>query len=208
MKSFERCKRILKFQAHRVKVYEDILKKPDGEIVRYDYVENRNGAGILLIDSDGKLIFVKQYRNTLDDYDIEIPAGCMEETDIKSVDDFNPCIIYANGKKLESTNKKDVNSFARCAVRESIEETGLQPGKLIYINYMIAAVGLFSERTAIFIGEDIEIKKRNPDPDEYIDLVFLTLKDAVDKVYAGEICDSKTIIAILAYNDLKKKSEY
>ena len=79
----ELIERNLKYQAHRVKIYEDKLVTPDGETVYYDYVENRNGSGVLLIDNEGKLLFVKQYRNSLNDVDIEIPAGCAE------VNDFN-----------------------------------------------------------------------------------------------------------------------
>ena len=53
----ERIKKIdrnLKYQGHRVKVYEDTMLTPEGEKLYYDYVENRNGAGILLVDDDGK----------------------------------------------------------------------------------------------------------------------------------------------------------
>ena len=54
----ELIERKLKYKAHRVKVYEDKLTTPDGETVYYDYVENRNGSGVLLIDNEGKLLFV------------------------------------------------------------------------------------------------------------------------------------------------------
>ncbi|MCR5542525.1 MAG: NUDIX hydrolase [Eubacterium sp.] len=182
--------RELKYKGHRVKVYEDTLVMPGGEEVYYDYVENRNGSGVLLVDSDGKLLFVKQYRNVTKDIDIEIPAGCVEKTDYKtSADDFS--------------DKE--NAFYLCALREAEEETGFIPGKLIFINYIIASVGLFSERTAVYIGTDLKTGKENPDPDEFIDVVRLSLEEAVEYVYSGKINDSKTIIAILAYKDLKDK---
>ena len=51
-----KIERTLKYTGHRVKVYEDTMITPEGEKLYYDYVENRNGAGILLVDEDGKLV--------------------------------------------------------------------------------------------------------------------------------------------------------
>ena len=187
--------RTLLYKGHRVKVYEDVLEKPDGEKVYYDYVENRNGSGVLLVDEDGKLIFVRQYRTVIDDMDIEIPAGCIESgDDIVSGQD-------AEGSTFARIESDDM--FRKCALREAEEETGLIPGKLFLVNKMVAAVGLFSERTAIYIGTELTKGSINRDSDEYIDIIKLTLEEAVDYVYQGKIVDSKTIIAIFAYKDLK-----
>ena len=40
MKETKRIDRILKYEAHRVKVYEDILEQSDGTILHYDYVKS------------------------------------------------------------------------------------------------------------------------------------------------------------------------
>lgn len=173
---FKRIKRELKYEAHRVKVYEDEYERPDKVHVHYDYVENRNGAGVLLVDDEGMLILVKQYRITLDRCDIEIAAGCYEDDE------------------SENLEKAKV-----AALREAEEETGFIPTKLELVNNIIAAVGLFSERTAIFIGTDLKEGKIKRDPDEFIDLVKLSLDEALNMIKTGEICDSKTIIAILFY---------
>ncbi len=52
MGELKRVDRKLVYQAHRVKVYEDLMQDESGRQARYDYVENRNGAGILLIDEE------------------------------------------------------------------------------------------------------------------------------------------------------------
>ena len=181
----KRLDRTLIFKGNRVEVYEDVILKPDGEEVRYDFVHNRSGAGILLVDrafvngeEKEELIFVKQYRNTLDDYDIEIPAGCQNYPE---------------------------EDFKECALREAEEETGFIPEKVFYITKMIAAVGLFDERTAIFIGTDLRTGQIKRDDDEYIELIRMSLDEAVRNIYEHKIIDSKTIIAILAYKDLKNK---
>ena len=185
--------RQLKYKGHRVKVYEDTLISPEGESLYYDYVENRNGSGVLLVDEDGKLIFVKQYRNVIQDYDTEIPAGCVETG---AFDDSASFDI----KKRESFEAKD-SPFYKCALREAQEETGLIPQKLEFVNYIIAAVGLFSERTAVYIGTELKEGELHRDDDEFIDIIKLDLEEALKYVHEGKINDSKTIIAILAYSD-------
>ena len=210
--------RNLKYKAHRVKIYEDKLVTPDGETVYYDYVENRNGSGVLLIDNEGKLLFVKQYRNSLNDTDIEIPAGCAEVYDFNdkvseikshSNDDLNKNTDIRSRNASEYTREdfeKSDNPYFVCALREAEEETGFIPNKLYFVNYIIASVGLFSERTAVYIGTDLSRGEENPDSDEFIDLIRLSLDEATKMIYDGTLKDSKTILAILAYKDLKDRN--
>ena len=187
--------RNLRYKGHRVKVFEDVMETPDGEKVYYDFVENRNGSGVLLVDDDGKLLFVKQYRNCIDDMDIEIPAGCAE------TGDFEYNYAGTDKKSPKDFTREDFespeNPFYLCALREAEEETGLIPEKLEFISYIIAAVGLFSERTAVYIGRDLKKGKLNRDPDEFIDIIRLSLDEALEYVRDGRIVDSKTILAIM-----------
>ena len=185
---FKRIKRELKYEAHRVKVYEDEYERPDKVHVHYDYVENRNGAGVLLVDDEGMPILVKQYRITLDRCDLEIAAGCYEDDESETKEG-----------SYEGEESGNLKKAKMAALREAEEETGLIPAKLELVNNIIAAVGLFSERTAIFIGTDLKEGKIKRDPDEFIDLVKLSLDEALNMIKTGEICDSKTIIAILYY---------
>ena len=203
MNKYELLKRDIKYKAHRVKVYEDTLVRPDGKKVYYDFVENRNGSGVLLVDKDEKLLFVKQYRNSINDYDIEIPAGCAEDFDADSRDVKNQT---EEAYKTDDFLKAD-NPFYKCAIREAQEETGLIPGKLHFVNYIIAAAGLFSERTAVYIGTDLEEGSLNRDEDEFIEIIKLSPEEAMDYINMGRINDSKTIIAIQAYMLLRDKIE-
>ncbi|MBR6402426.1 MAG: NUDIX hydrolase [Eubacterium sp.] len=210
--------RKLKYKAHRVKVYEDKLTTPDGETVFYDFVENRNGSGVLLIDDEERLLFVKQYRNCINDMDIEIPAGCAEINDFSDVPS-NPSMKGTSDDATKPTDVRAVNAsgytredfenpenpYYICAVREAEEETGLIPDELYFVNYIIAAVGLFSERTAVYIGTKLKKGEQCPDDDEYIDIIKLTLDEALAYIYDGKINDSKTILSILAYKDLKER---
>ena len=178
MKETRRLERVLKYEAHRVKVYEDILEQSDGTVLHYDYVKNRDGAAILLVDDEEQLILVKQYRNVEDRVLLEIPAGILEPDD-------------------ESTEIT--------AVREAEEETGLIPEKRYKIGNMINAVGLFDEHTAVYVGKELKKGARHLDPEESIDLVRIPFTEALDMIYRGEIYDGKTVIALLGYQDLRTR---
>jgi ADP-ribose pyrophosphatase len=67
------------------------------------------------------------------------------------------------------------------------------------VNYIIAAAGLFSERTAVYIGMDLEEGSINRDEDEFIEIIKLSPEAAMDYISKGMINDSKTIIAVQAY---------
>ena len=192
-RKLKKIDRKLKYEGHRVKVYEDTMLTPGGQELLYDYVENRNGAAVLLVDQDGKLVFVKLYRQALDGESVEIPGGCMEESDVTLSMD-----ILTKGEAPE-----DMKAFISCAKREAEEETGLVPGKLHFINYIIASVGLFSERTAVFIGTDCKAGNINRDSDEFMDIVRLTPEEALQYIETGKIHDSKTILAVYAYLYMK-----
>ncbi|MBR6171664.1 MAG: NUDIX hydrolase [Eubacterium sp.] len=178
MKETRRIDRVLKYEAHRVKVYEDILEQSDGTVLYYDYVKNRDGAGMLLVDEEERVILVRQYRNVEDKVLLEIPAGISEAED------------------------KDTSVTA---LREAEEETGLIPERIKLIGNIINAVGLFDEHTAIYVGKDLRRGTRHLDPGESIDLVRLPFTDALDMIYRGEIYDGKTVIALLGYRDLKQR---
>ncbi len=178
MKETKRLERILKYEAHRVKVYEDVLEQSDGTILHYDYVKNRDGAAILLVDEEEQVILVRQYRNVEDKVLLEIPAGISEAED-------------------ESTEVT--------ALREAEEETGLIPEKTKLIGNVINAVGLFDEHTAVYVGRKLRKGTRNLDPEESIELVRIPFSKALDMIYSGEIYDGKTVIALLGYQDMKTR---
>ena len=182
MLRFERKRQELLYESKIVSLYRDYLETPAGNIVEYDYIKHKSGggAGILLVDENEHTYLVKQYRNSIDDIDIEIPAGGYS---------------YVG------------ESGEQCALREAEEETGFIPQKLFHVSNIVSSVGTFDERTDIYIGTKLKKGSINYDPDEYIELMEIDINKAVDMIYTGEIIDSKTIIALLAYLRLKNNGE-
>lgn len=180
MIDFIKEKSELMYDSKIVALYKDYLRTPRGNVVEYDYVKHKSGggAGALLVDANEYTYLIKQYRNSIDRINIEIPAGGYSYKGESGID---------------------------CARREVEEEIGLIPDKLYQVSNMISSVGTYDEMTDIYIGTDLMPGERKLDPDEYIEILYLPVAEAIDMIYSGEIIDSKTIVALLAYNDMKTR---
>ena len=64
------------------KVRKEVCETPDGKIVDPYYVYDfATWVGAFALTEDGKVIMVKQYRHALGETCIEIPGGCVDDTD-------------------------------------------------------------------------------------------------------------------------------
>lgn len=180
VQKLNRLKRELVNEGVIVNMYTDYVEMPDGKVAEWDYIEHKMGAAaVLAVFPDGKLIMVKQYRNALDRVTLEIPAGSRDSITEDTV---------------------------VCAKRELEEETGYRCGKLEKLLSLKTTVAFCNEFIDVYLATDLTSGEQQLDEDEYIDLVAMDLDELCQKIYAGEIQDSKTVAAIMAYaNKIKVK---
>ena len=57
------------------------------------------------------------------------------------------------------------------------------------------------------LARDLIPSRQHLDEDEFIDLKAYTLEELKEKIFSGEIEDSKTIAALLAYETKYRKTE-
>ncbi|MFR5245112.1 MAG: NUDIX hydrolase, partial [Clostridium sp.] len=69
-----RIKRDLAYTGTILKIYRDTVIANGIEEV-YDYIHHDGAAAVLPVTKDGKILMVCQYRNALDRFTLEIPAG-------------------------------------------------------------------------------------------------------------------------------------
>ncbi|MFY3741802.1 MAG: ADP-ribose pyrophosphatase [Candidatus Nitrosomirales archaeon] len=142
-----------------------------------EVVEHGGSAAILPLIGD-TIIMEKQYRYPVGKDLFEIPAGTLE--------------------KGESPEK--------CAARELIEETGYRAGNLKQLGRFYMSPGYCTEVMHVFVATNLsKVESPGMDDDEVIEIVKVSVDDAVKMILKGEIEDAKTVCAVLAYAQQSKR---
>ena len=168
----KRMGRELAYQGTVLKVYKDHMKFSNGNTEDWDFIHHDGAAAVLPVTEDGKILMVRQYRNALDRYTLEIPAGKLDSPDEAKID---------------------------CAYRELEEETGYRCDHLEYLMSVNTTIAFCDEALDIFLARDLKKTHQHLDPDEEIEVEAWELSDLLKRIYAGELMDGKTVSAILAY---------
>lgn len=145
-----------------------MVTQPDGQVGERDIVLHNGGAGVCVV-REGKMCLVRQYRVALGRMSLEIPAGKLDPGEDPAV----------------------------CAARELTEETGLVAERLVPIAVSCSAPGFTNERTRVFFAEGLSQHPSSPDPDEFVDVVWVPVEEVVAAVRAGIIEDAKTVVSAL-----------
>ena len=169
----KRIKRELKFKGTIIDFYQDTIEVDGDRIVTWDLIDHIGAAAIVPVRDDGKIIMVHQYRNALDSFTIEIPAGALD--------------------KAGEPGKE-------CATRELEEETGYRCENLEWLITLRTTVAFCNEKIEVYIARNLVPSKQNLDADEFIDVRAYTIEELKEKIFSGEIVDGKTIAGLLAYD--------
>ena len=78
-KEMTRVKRIRMYQGAIVDVYRDYMQFSNGNTEEWDYIHHRGAAAVVPVTDDGRIIMVRQYRNALERFTLEIPAGALDD---------------------------------------------------------------------------------------------------------------------------------
>lgn len=155
-------------------VDRDLLLEENGlEVVR-DVVRHRGGAGGLPLFDDGRVALVRQYRHPTRRELLEIPAGRIEKGEAP----------------------------AACAAREIEQETGFRAGRLEKLVEFYSTPGFCEEKLHVYLATELTPMPQSLDHDEFVEIVYLPLAEAIGMAMCGEIEDSKTIITLLLARSL------
>jgi 8-oxo-dGTP pyrophosphatase MutT (NUDIX family) len=81
-------------------------------------------------------------------------------------------------------------------VRELAEETGVTARRWTSLGLYLPAPGIFTEVIHLYLARDLEVGTPAPDADEELEIQWLPLAQAADKVLRGEWNDGKTALAL------------
>jgi len=153
------------------------LSKDGKQIRTWDQVSHSGSVVILPIAPTKELILIRQWRPVVQKILIEAPAGTIEKGEEPFV----------------------------CAKRELLEEVGLKSETLVPLGGFFSSPGFCSEYIHLFLTLEFKEKEADPRSDEAIDVIKLSLEQCLTEIANQNICDAKTIIAILKYKEWVKK---
>ena len=164
------------FDGNLLHVKKDTVRLPNGNIAYREWIKHPGASAVVPVTPEGRLIFVRQYRYPIQQVTLEIPAG-----------------------KLDAEGEDPLD----CARRELSEETGYQAEKYTFLTKLATTVGFSNEFIYIYAAEGLTAGRQHPDEDEFINVCTLTMDEAMAKVRSGEICDAKSVTAVLLLRDLQ-----
>lgn len=168
---YKRLKRIPVHKGEIIDVYTDTMKLPNGNTAEWDFISHKGAAAIVPVNKEGKIIMVKQYRNAIEQFTLEIPAGGLNA-----------------GEDMKA-----------CAARELEEETGYRSNEIEHLFDLFTTVAFCNEKIGIYYTEELIPSKQSLDEDEFVLVEAYSLEELTEYIFQGKIVDAKTIAAILAY---------
>ena len=161
-------RRATRYRGRIIRLVQEVLEVRGRRIVR-ETVHHPGAAVIVPMLDRSHIVFVRQYRRAVKRELLELPAGTLEPGE----------------------------PGRACAARELQEETGWRARRLRRLGAFYTAPGFTTEQITIFLAEDLTPVRAQPDPDESVRPVVLSVQDALAKIRSGAICDAKSIIGVL-----------
>ena len=168
----KRVKRELKFKGKIIDFYQDTMEINGDHTVIWDFIKHKGAAAVVPVTDEGKILMVRQYRNALERYTLEIPAGALDTADEPGI---------------------------TCASRELEEETGYRSENLEWLINLRTTVAFCNEKIEIYVAQDLKPTHQHLDEDEFIDVYAYSVDELCEMIYSGKIVDGKTIAAIMSY---------
>ncbi len=168
-----RAERVLEskpvYQGRMMKFRVDSVELPSGRRATREIVEHTDSVAIVAIDAYDNVILVKQFRSAVGDSLIEVPAG----------------------------KKEPGESPLECANRELEEETGYSAGSIEQLGGFYSGPGYSTEYLHLFLATDLKRGESDTDDDEISDVLLVSLNEALQMIFSGEICDAKSVAGLL-----------
>jgi ADP-ribose pyrophosphatase len=172
-------KSLLKYHCKIFDVLEETVLLPDGKSIIQNMIDHKPTVAIVAVNDKNEILLIKQYRNAVKDYLLEIPAGTMDHEGELPVD---------------------------CALRELAEETGFKAKSMVKLFEGYLLPGYCNEYMHFFLARKLYTEPLPPDEDEFIETMPTSLAKTKDMIRDGKIIDAKTALGIiLADNYLNDK---
>ena len=150
----------------------DLVEHPDGSRKKYYWAELASAVVIVAVQDD-QMAFVEQYRPTIRQTQLELPAGIVDAGE----------------------------SYTGAGARELREETGFDPGSTSLLDEFWVATGVLRHRRAFVFAEDLTPVEQSLDDNEYLTPRTVPVSEAVTTVRESQTNDATAEGVLIAADE-------
>jgi len=156
------------FHGRLLHVKRDTVRLPNGSESTREIILHPGAVVMIPVLKDETLIMERQYRYAPDQVFYELPAGKIDP-----------------GEEPLATGK-----------RELLEETGYEAECWTFLCNIHPAIGYTDEKMALYLAEGLTHGPHQRDQDEFLEVVEISLDDALGMLRNNEITDAKTAVGL------------
>jgi ADP-ribose pyrophosphatase len=159
------------YRGHAVGMRVDTVETSSGKETIREVVEHSKCVAVVAIDEEDNVLLVRQFRYAVGKFLLEIPAGGIDP-------------------------REDPPDAVR---RELQEEIGYLPRMIDRLGGFYAIPGYGTEYLHCFVATDLVCSRLTAEDTEGIELVRVPVAQILQFISSGEICDAKSIAALLMF---------
>lgn len=150
-------------------VRRDVVRLPSGRRAVREYIRHPGAAVVVALFDDERVLLERQYRYPHARVMVELPAG--------KLDPGEPHLATAQ--------------------RELLEETGYVAAEWTRLGVIHTSIGYADETIELFLAKKLTKKEASLDAGEFLEVLKIPFREAIDMIRDGRISDSKSVIGLL-----------
>lgn len=156
------------YRGRVVTLYLETVTLPNGATIELEVIRHQGAAAVVPLTEKGTVLLIRQYRHAAGGYIYEIPAGKVDPGE-------DPL---------------------HCAARELEEEIGYRASQLDHLATFFTTPGFTDEVISVYLATGLVHGTQHLDRDEVLEVIEMSLEEALRRIGDGTIRDGKTIIGL------------
>ena len=175
----KKLSRVEIYRGRAVNLYLDTVEKSGGRRTTREVVEHSDCIVAVVVDEQNDILLVRQFRHAVGKFLLEAPAGGIDPGE-EPID---------------------------CVRRELQEEIGYLPQKIENLGGFYAIPGYGTEYLHCYLATDLVPSRLTAEDTEGIEVVRVSPEQIPQLIASGEICDAKSIAALLIFIFVKQRNK-